>query len=95
MSVVSGISRLDLAGLIAETLKSEGIDVVLTGGLCASIYSNERYVSMDLDFIDVSLKTNKQIGLALKAIGFESKHLNSRYFAHLDTHLTVNSPLRY
>jgi len=92
MSVVSGISRLDLAGLIAETLKSEGIDVVLTGGSCVSICSNERYVSMDLDFIDVSLKTNKQIGLALKAIGFESRHLNSRYFAHPDTHLAVEFP---
>jgi len=68
MSVVRGISRLDLAGPIAETLKSEGIDVVLTGGSCVSIYSNERYVSMDLDFIDVSLKTNKQIGMALKPI---------------------------
>jgi len=92
MSVVSGISRLDLAGLIAKTLKSEGIDVVLTGGSCVSIYSNERYVSMDLDFIDVSLKTNKQIGLALKTIGFESNHQNSRYFAHPDTHLTVEFP---
>ena len=70
----------------------KNIEVVLTGGSCVSIYSNEQYVSVDLDFIDISLKTNKQIGVVLKSLGFENKPLNSRYFAHSDTDLTVEFP---
>ena len=92
MSLISGLSRLDLAGLIAEALCLKGIDVVLTGGSCVSIYSNEQYVSVDLDFIDISLKTNRQIGVVLKSLGFENKPINSRYFAHPDTQLTVEFP---
>jgi len=92
MSLVSGLSRVDLAGLIAEELRSKDIEVILTGGSCVSIYSNEQYVSVDLDFIDISLRTNKQIGVALKSLGFENKPLNSRYFSHPDTQLTVEFP---
>jgi hypothetical protein len=66
--------------------------VILTGGSCVSIYSNEQYVSVDLDFIDISSRTNRQIGVALKSLGFENKPLNSRYFSHPDTQLTVEFP---
>ena len=92
MSLISGLSRTDLAGLIAEQLRSKNIDVVLTGGSCVSIYSDEQYVSVDLDFIDISLKTNKQIGTALKSLGFKHDPVNSRYFSHPDTQLTVEFP---
>ncbi|MEE8060173.1 MAG: hypothetical protein V3T17_20430 [Pseudomonadales bacterium] len=50
MSAVAGLSREELAGLIGEHLRNAGIDVVLSGGSCVSIYFDERYVSKDLDF---------------------------------------------
>lgn len=61
MKPLKDLTRLELAALVAETLKTEGIDMVLSGGSCVSIYSSEKYVSKDLDFIDVSLKSNRKI----------------------------------
>jgi len=35
----------ELAGLISESLRMDGIDAVLVGGACVSIYSKNRYMS--------------------------------------------------
>lgn len=40
----------ELACLVYETLKENGINPVLVGGACVSIYSHNRYQSSDLDF---------------------------------------------
>lgn len=82
MKPLKDLTRLELAALVAETLKTEGIDMVLSGGSCVSIYSSEKYVSKDLDFIDVSLKSNRQIAKAIQSLGFENQPKNSRHFAH-------------
>lgn len=92
MSAVKGLSRLELAALICETLSKAGIDVVLSGGSCVSIYSSEKYVSKDLDFVDISLKSNRQIGKALDSLGFKNQPKNSRHFVHPDAELTVEFP---
>ncbi len=92
MKPVKDLTRLELAALVAETLKGEGIDVVLSGGSCVSIYSSEKYVSKDLDFIDVSLKSNRQIAKAIQSLGFENQPKNSRHFAHPETTLTLEFP---
>ena len=39
------ISLEDLAGYISEKLRQKGIDVILVGGGCVTIYSNNRYQS--------------------------------------------------
>lgn len=39
----SNIDIKDLACFVYETLKSNGIDAVLVGGACVSIYSQNRY----------------------------------------------------
>lgn len=70
MKPIKQLTRLELAALIAETLREHDIDVVLSGGSCVAIYSSEKYVSHDLDFIDVSLKSNRQIGQVLARLGF-------------------------
>ncbi|WP_018415226.1 hypothetical protein [Teredinibacter turnerae] len=92
MKSLKGFSRLELASIIAEELRSKGIDVVLSGGSCVSIYSSEKYVSKDLDFIDISLKSNRQIAAAIRSLGFENQPKNSRHFVHPDTKLTVEFP---
>ena len=92
MKSINELTRLELAALIASSLKEQGIDVVLSGGSCVSIYSSERYVSKDLDFIDISLKSNRQIAKAIQSLGFENRPKNSRHFVHPDTELTVEFP---
>ena len=48
------MSRLELAGFIGAEFKRRRINVVLSGGSCVSIYSQEKYVSMDLDFVNAA-----------------------------------------
>lgn len=40
----------ELAGFICQTLKNNDIESVLVGGACVSIYSDNCYQSMDVDF---------------------------------------------
>lgn len=46
----SKVTLQELACFVYETLRSYGINVVLVGGACVSIYSENRYQSMDVDF---------------------------------------------
>jgi len=52
MKPISGMNRLELAAFISTAFQSNSINVVLSGGSCVSIYSEEKYVSMDLDFVN-------------------------------------------
>ena len=70
------ISIKDLAALICTTLKDNGIDAVLVGGACVSIYTKNKYVSYDLDF--VSHTSLKEISSVLSDIGFRRK--STRHF---------------
>lgn len=92
MKPIGELSRLELAALICETLRDRGIEVVLSGGSCVSIYSSEQYVSKDLDFVDVSLKSNRQVAKAIRSLGFENRPKNSRHFVHPEASLSVEFP---
>ena len=39
------ISLKDFAGYISEELRKRGIETILVGGACVTIYSNNRYQS--------------------------------------------------
>jgi hypothetical protein len=49
---VKDMSIGELAAFISSHLKRNGIDAILSGGSCVSIYSENKYVSLDLDFIE-------------------------------------------
>ncbi|MBQ3834849.1 MAG: hypothetical protein II816_04975 [Elusimicrobia bacterium] len=65
---ISKLSIKDLAHYICDLLTKNKIDVVLVGGACVSIYSKNKYMSYDLDF--VTSKTLNEIEPVLKTIGF-------------------------
>ncbi|SRR5581483_1329515 len=73
----SKIDLKDLACLIYETLKSNGINAILVGGACVSIYSENRYQSYDLDF--VTHEELNAIEKALNKLGFKRA---GRCFSH-------------
>jgi len=79
----------ELAAFICSHLGKHNIDVVLSGGSCVSIYSNNRYVSLDLDFIDNRFTKKKNVKDALLEIGFYEEH---RYFKHPETEFIVEFP---
>jgi hypothetical protein len=91
MIPISKMSRAELGAFVQEKLRSNGIDVVLSGGACVSIYSNGTYVSMDLDMIHRDLMTPKRSSIrkAMSELGFAEK---GRYFVHTDTEFFVEFP---
>lgn len=73
------ISLKDLAGYICEELKKNDIEAILVGGACVTIYSQNRYLSYDLDF--VTYEDMKKIKKVLVGLGFVEK---GRSFWHED-----------
>jgi hypothetical protein len=83
------MTRLELAGFVSSAFQSAGIDVVLSGGSYVSIYSQEKYVSMDLDFVNAAFAKRARIAGVMASLGF---HEENRYFRHPDTELLVEFP---
>lgn len=74
-----------LACLVHETLKENGINAVLVGGACVSIYSENRYQSSDLDF--ATYEEMKPIEKALSKLGFRR---TGRQFSHPDCEYLID-----
>lgn len=89
MKPVNDMSVGELAAFVATHLRKRGIDVVLSGGSCVSIYSQGKYVSGDLDFIDTRFASRKEIKGAMSEIDFHEK---DRYFKHPETEFLVEFP---
>lgn len=91
MKPIPEMGRADLAAFVQEHLRKNGIDVVLSGGSCVSIYSHNKYISMDLDMIHTGLISPKRgiIRKAMTELGFSEE---GRYFKHPDTDLFIEFP---
>lgn len=89
MKKICDMDMRELAAYVSTQLKKSGIEVVLTGGGCVSIYSENRYVSMDLDFIVQNFVKRSEMIKSLSQIGF---YEDNRYFKHKDTQIIVEFP---
>jgi len=74
------ISLKELAALVSDTLREGGIDAILVGGACVSLFTNNKYQSWDLDFVTHS--PLKAITPSLKKIGFQRE--GARHFTRKD-----------
>jgi hypothetical protein len=79
---IKNLSLKDFAILISDYLSRNGIDTVLSGGACVSIYTKNKYISYDLDFVLFSSEDQKKVKRVLTEIGFYEEN---RYFKHNDT----------
>lgn len=61
-------SLTEFAGIVSDALEKQGIIATLSGGAAISIYTNNRYVSEDLDFVTVALV--RELRSALEPLGF-------------------------
>ncbi len=77
----------EVAALVCTTLENHDISVVLSGGAVVSIYSNDEYVSYDLDFIPIGLA--RKVDGAMESLGFE-KH--QRHWRHPRSRFWVEFP---
>lgn len=89
MKIGSRSSVRDVAAVVGESLKKAAIDAVLTGGACATIYSEGEYQSTDLDFILLGDADRKQLDAAMAASGFRRE--GDRY-VHPKTDFFVEFP---
>lgn len=74
---------LEIATLVSEALEAANISAVLGGGGAVSQYSDNEYMTTDLDFI--SIERNKVIAPIVAKLGFtlqgkDFHHPQSRYF---------------
>ena len=69
------LSIIELATLICESLRKEGVQATLSGGAYAEIYSNDAYVTGDLDFVINFLwpENDKIIQKVMSTLGFVKK----------------------
>ena len=89
MKAIKSMSLVELAAFICSHLSNNGINVVLSGGACVSIYSDNKYSSYDLDFIENISSSRIKLKQAMSGIGFYEEE---RYFKHSDTDFFVEFP---
>lgn len=89
MKSIRKMTQAELATYVQSHLESKGITVVLSGGAAVAIYTGNKYVSADIDLVDVFNVDRKKIIAAMKEIGFIEKN---RYFIHPDTTHIVEFP---
>ena len=83
---LSGRSSLAaVAAAVAAGLREHGIQAVLTGGACASLYSAGAYHSRDLDFVVIGGVSQSRIDSAMAMAGFVRRgdryvHPHARFY---------------
>jgi len=83
---IKNSSLKDLAIYISDYLSKNDIDAVLSGGACVSIYTDNKYISSDLDFVLFSFADQKKLRYVLEKIGFYEEN---RQFKHKDTEFFI------
>lgn len=80
----------ELAAFVSSHLRRYGIEVVLSGGSCVSIYTQNKYASLDLDFIDFGSIGLRKLKKVLEGIGFF--YQKDRYFKSSATDIFLEFP---
>ncbi|MBM4294178.1 MAG: hypothetical protein FJ126_04650 [Deltaproteobacteria bacterium] len=89
MKPIKDMSTGELAAFVSSHLKRHGIEVVLSGGSCVSIYTHNKYSSLDLDFIEIGHVGRRKLKKALLEIGF---HEVNKYFINTETDFFLEFP---
>jgi hypothetical protein len=90
MKPIKDMSIGELAAFISSHLQRHGINVVLSGGSCVSIYSENKYTSLDLDFIEFGSIGIRKLKKALAEVGF--LYQKNRYFKSSATDILLEFP---
>lgn len=75
----------DVAARVSQALTDAGITAVLTGGGAVSIYSANRYLSRDIDFVTAA--SRRELSAVMAELGFQRGP--GRHFEHPATPLVV------
>lgn len=89
MKPVNKMTQGEIGAFVQTHLRKSGIEVVLSGGAAVAIYSNNKYVSKDLDLINLHAINRQKIREAMMKIDFYEE---GRYFRHSDSQFFVEFP---
>lgn len=89
MKSINEMTIGELAAFVCSHLRRHTIKAVLSGGACVSIYTDNRYQSYDLDFVENTPTSRKRISEVLSEIGFVEK---DRFYAHTHTDFVIDFP---
>lgn len=79
----------DVARVVGGALADAGIQATLSGGACATIYSEGEYQSVDLDFILGGEVSRKRLDDAMAGVGFRR---SADHYVHPATKFFVEFP---
>ena len=89
MKKIKNMTLAELAAYVQTQLRVDGIEVVLSGGATVSFYSGNKYVSKDVDLINVRFAKRSKVEAAMGKMEFREK---GRYFEHSDSKFLVEFP---
>ncbi|MBV6395333.1 MAG: hypothetical protein HFACDABA_00909 [Anaerolineales bacterium] len=89
MKKIRNMTLAELAAFVQSQLHAEGIDVVLSGGAAVSLYSSNKYVSKDVDLINVGFVKRSRVRDVMENMDFREQ---GRYFAHPDSKFLIEFP---
>ncbi|MGI9276258.1 MAG: hypothetical protein ACR2PT_15635 [Endozoicomonas sp.] len=89
MTDFSNTPIIELAAIVANHLKQQGIRVVLVGGLAVEIYSANLYLTKDIDMVNTSYDAPKSLKTAMAELGFFKQ---GRVFVNESTQVCVEFP---
>ena len=89
MKSVEKMTQGEIGAYIQSKLREKGIEVVLSGGAAVAIYSNNKYVSKDLDLVNIYGVNRRKIRGVMTAMAFYEE---GRYFKHPDSQFFVEFP---
>jgi len=85
----SDVSILELAAMISKHLQSCDIQAVLVGGLAVEVYTDNSYLTKDIDLVNVGYDRPRVLSKAMGEIGFRK---SGRVYVNETTPITVEFP---
>ena len=85
----SSTSIIELAAIVAEHLQKHNVDVVLVGGLAVEIYTENLYLTKDIDLVNTNYKKPATLHNVMGELGFRKQ---GRVYVNDTTDITVEFP---
>jgi hypothetical protein len=89
MKEVKNISQLEFGAYVQTYLSKNGAKFVLSGGAAVTYDTEAKYISKDLDMVNVGGIKRSKLRSLMKDIGFKEE---GRYFYHPENRFIVEFP---
>src|SRR6187402_1436589 len=80
---------VELAAILAKHLQHHGVSVVLVGGLAVEIYTENLYLTKDIDMVNTNYKKPSALHKVMAELGF---YKQGRIYVNDTTDITVEFP---